>query len=183
MPEQEKLSLWESFLDQKTAPQKFLIALTSIIAGLGIFVGDFLNPSEPRAEGFKPCLADSGNWAGATVLDNEWIGGWKGRDRAENYYRNALTVTLRKIDPSSPSADFVTTVGSTKCESRNVKEGDSWIMEVDGIRYRIHFLAINSKNDAVELELKCRADEVDKALSSNCDADDTELTSLPLTPS
>jgi hypothetical protein len=85
-----------------------------------------------------------------------------------------LTVTIRNIGINSSSVDFVTTAGSTKCESRNVKEGDSWNVAADGLRYRIKLLSINVDKDAVKLELKCRADKVDDALSSNCHAENTK---------
>lgn len=172
----EKLGPWERFLDQRTAPQRFLIALASIVTGLGVVVGGFyafvnLFGSSTSGGG---CLTGSGDWVGAAVLDDQWIGGWEGRDVAENYYGNTLTVTIRNIDIGSSSVDFVTTAGSAKCESRKVKEGDSWNVAADGLRYRIKLLSINAANDAVKLELKCRAVKVDDALSSSCHADETK---------
>ena len=172
----EKPGHWERFLDQRTTLQRFLIALASIVTGLGVVVGGlyaFVNLFGSSTSG-GDCLTGSGDWVGAAVLDDQWIGGWEGRDVAENYYDNTLTVTIRNIDIGSSSVDFITTAGSTKCESRNVKEGDSWNVTADGLRYRIKLLSINAANDAVKLELKCRADKVDDTPSSNCHADDTE---------
>jgi hypothetical protein len=145
----EKLGPWERFLDQKTAPQRFLIALVSIVTGLGVVVRclyafvNLFGSSTSGTENPELCLTGSGDWAGAAVLDDQWIGGWKGLDVAKNYYGNTLTVTIRNIGINSSSVDFVTTAGSTKCESRNVKEGDSWNVAADGLRYRIKLLSIN----------------------------------------
>lgn len=173
----EKLGPWEHFLDQKTVPQRFLIALVSIVTGLTVVVGglyasvNLFGSSTSGAENPELCPTGSGDWVGAVVLE-DWIGGWKGPDQAETYYGKTLTVAIRNIDIDSPSVHFVTTAGSTKCESRNVKEGDSWNVVADGLRYRIKLLSINDDNDAVKLELKCRADKVDDARSSTCHADD-----------
>lgn len=120
------------------------------------------------------CPTGSGDWVGAAVLDDQWIGGWEGRDVAENYYGNTLTVTITNIDIGSSSVDFVTTAGSAKCESRNVKEGDFWNVAAEGLHYRVKLLSINAAKDAVKLELKCRADRVDDTLLSSCHADDTK---------
>lgn len=172
----EKLGPWERFLDQRTAPQRFLIALASIVTGLGVVAGglyasvNLFGPSTSGAE----CSTGSEDWVGAVVLDDQWIGGWEGQDETENYYGNTLAVTIKNIDISSSSVDFVTTAGSTKCESRNVKEGDSWHVAADGLRYYIKLLSINVDNTAVKLDLKCRADRVDDMPSSNCHADDNE---------
>jgi hypothetical protein len=171
----EELGPWERFLDQRTALQKFLIALASIVTALGVVTGGlyaFVNLFGPSTSGAE-CPTGSGDWVGAAVLDDQWIGGWEGQDETENYYGNTLAVTVRNIDISSSSVDFVTRAGSTKCESRNVKEGDSWKVAADGLRYHIKLLSINVDNTAVKLELKCRADKVDDTPSSNCHADDT----------
>lgn len=37
--EERKLGAWERFLDQKTVPQRFLIALAGIVAALGVVGG------------------------------------------------------------------------------------------------------------------------------------------------
>ncbi|MGH3775922.1 MAG: hypothetical protein ACRDRR_09335 [Pseudonocardiaceae bacterium] len=55
MAEDGKSSAWERFLDQRTVPQRFLIALAGIVTALGVvgggvyaFAGWFGDPSQPK---------------------------------------------------------------------------------------------------------------------------------------
>ncbi|MGH8900123.1 MAG: hypothetical protein ACRDYA_00180 [Egibacteraceae bacterium] len=100
----------------------------------------------------------------------EWIGGWEqGREAARSFYGNALTVTIGDIDRSA--VDFITTADSAKCETRDVRAGDSWSMAAEGRRYRVMLLSINGVEDAVQLELKCRIDNDNNMVSSDCSSD------------
>lgn len=40
LAEERKLSAWERFLDQRTVPQRFLIALAGIVTALGVVGGE-----------------------------------------------------------------------------------------------------------------------------------------------
>jgi hypothetical protein len=164
-----KPTRWERFLEQKTAPQRFLLALASIVTALGVVIGGIFAlattfGSAPAAPGqshevLPSCSTGSGDWT--TVQgQTDWIGGWvEGKDQSKSFFDAALTVAVRDIDPASSSADFVMTADSSKCESKDVKPGDSWSLEEGRRRYRVKFLSINTLGDAVELQLKCRTDD------------------------